>query len=151
MFVGLDVHKKYTEAAIVDDEGVIAGQERIENKPELIEAFSERLCNATIVMESSSTWYWLYEILSKRHRVVPSNPVKTKAIASAKLKTNKVDALMLANLLRGGYIAECQRAIEAPDGPQGIRQVQGEPHKNQRHGEEQDPLLPPHEQREDRS
>lgn len=107
MFVGLDVHKKYTEAAIVDDEGVIAGQERLENKPELIEAFSEKLSNATIVMESSSTWYWLYEILSKRHKVVLSNPVKTKAIASAKLKTDKVDALMLANLLRGGYIAEC--------------------------------------------
>lgn len=35
-----------------------------------------------------------------------SNPAKTKAIASAKLKTDKVDALMLANLLRGGYIAE---------------------------------------------
>lgn len=38
---------------------------------------------------------------------MPSNPVKTKAIASTKLKTNKVDAVMLANLLRGGYIAEC--------------------------------------------
>ena len=59
-----------------------------------------------MVMESSSTWYWLYEILSRRHRVVLSNPAKTKAIASAKLKTDKVDALMLANLLRGGYIAE---------------------------------------------
>jgi len=78
MFVGLDVHKKYTEAAIVDDEGVIAGQERLENKPKLIEAFSEKLSNATIVMESSSAWYWLYEILSKRHRVVLSNPVKIR-------------------------------------------------------------------------
>jgi transposase len=37
---------------------------------------------------------------------VLSSPAKTKAIASAKLKTDKVDALMLANLLRGGYIAE---------------------------------------------
>jgi transposase len=32
--------------------------------------------------------------------------VKTKAIASAKVKTDHVDALMLANLLRGGYVAE---------------------------------------------
>jgi transposase len=59
-----------------------------------------------MVLESSSTWYWLYEILSRKHKVVLSNPAKTKAIASAKLKTDKVDALMLANLLRGGYIAE---------------------------------------------
>jgi transposase len=106
MFVGLDVHKKYTEVAIVDEEGVIERQERIENEPELVEEFSCRLSNADMVLESSSTWYWLYEILSRRHKVVLSNPAKTKAIASAKLKTDKVDALMLANLLRGGYIAE---------------------------------------------
>jgi transposase len=106
MFVGLDVHKKYTEVAIVDEEGVVSKQERIENEPARIEEFSNRLNNATMVMESSSSWYWLYEILSRKHRVVLSNPAKTRAIASAKLKTDKVDALMLANLLRGGYIAE---------------------------------------------
>jgi transposase len=106
MFVGLDVHKKYIEVAIVDEEGAVTEQERIENEPGLIEEFSNRLSNADMVMESSSTWYWLYEILSRKHKVVVSNPAKTKAIASAKLKTDKVDALMLANLLRGGYIAE---------------------------------------------
>ena len=106
MFVGLDVHKKYTEVAIVDEDGVVEKQERIENEPRQIEEFSNKLSNATMVLESSSSWYWLYEILSRRHRVVLSNPAKTKAIASAKLKTDKVDALMLANLLRGGYIAE---------------------------------------------
>ncbi|MFZ0893934.1 MAG: hypothetical protein WAZ77_05465 [Candidatus Nitrosopolaris sp.] len=39
--------------------------------------------------------------------VVLSNPVKTRAIASAKIKTDKLNAIKLANLLRGGYIAEC--------------------------------------------
>jgi len=106
MFVGLDVHKKYTEVAIVDEDGVVEKQERIENEPRQIEEFSNKLSNATMVLESSSSWYWLYEILSRKHKVVLSNPAKTKAIASAKLKTDKVDALMLANLLRGGYIAE---------------------------------------------
>ena len=106
MFVGLDVHKKYTEVAVVDEDGVVGKQERIKNEPALIEEFSNSLSNASMVLESSSTWYWLYEILSKRHKVVLSHPAKTRAIASAKLKTDKVDALMLANLLRGGYIAE---------------------------------------------
>ena len=88
-------------------DGVIEKQERIENEPGKIEEFSNMLSNAEMVLESSSTWYWLIEILSRRHKVVLSNLGKTKAIASAKLKTDKVDALMLANLLRGGYIAEC--------------------------------------------
>ena len=48
-------------------------------------------------------------ILSKEKHldVVLSNPIKTKAIASAKIKTDKLDALKLADLLRGGYIAKC--------------------------------------------
>ena len=43
----------------------------------------------------------------KHLNVVLSNPIKTRAIASAKIKTDKLDAAKLANLLRGGYIAEC--------------------------------------------
>jgi hypothetical protein len=44
--------------------------------------------------------------LSERHNVTLSNPLKTKAIAESKVKTDKVDSLTLASLLRGGYIAE---------------------------------------------
>lgn len=44
--------------------------------------------------------------MSKRHSVVLSNPAKTKTIASAKLKKNKVGESMLATLPKGGYIAE---------------------------------------------
>ena len=39
--------------------------------------------------------------------MVLSNPVKNKAIASAKVKTDKIDSAMLATLLRGGFVAEC--------------------------------------------
>jgi len=49
-------------------------------------------------------------MLEKRKRrlnVWLSNPAKTRAIASAKIKTDKFDAVKLADLLRGGYIAEC--------------------------------------------
>ncbi|MGC9146175.1 MAG: IS110 family transposase, partial [Nitrososphaeria archaeon] len=76
--------------------------------PDELINFSESLpVNSNVVIESSSTWYWAYRILSERHHVVLSNPLKTKAIASAKVKTDKIDALTLANLLRGGYIPEC--------------------------------------------
>jgi transposase len=96
MFVGLDVHKKYSQVAIIDENGVVEKQERIKNEPRLIEEFSDKLKDAALVMESCSSWYWLYEILSRKHKIVLSSPAKTKAIASAKLKTDKVDALMLA-------------------------------------------------------
>jgi len=108
MFVGLDLHKNYLQAAVVDDEGRLLKQQRIPNTEEDIETFSTHLNNnSEIVIESSSTWYHAYELLTKHHHVILSNPVKTKAIASAKVKTDKVDAVTLAQLLRGGYIPEC--------------------------------------------
>jgi transposase len=107
MYASLDLHKVYSQAVVMDTDGVVEREERIENSAENMEKFSDGLPPSTqVVIESSSTWYWVYQILSKKHKVVLANPLKTKAIASAKLKTDKVDALKLANLLRGGYIAE---------------------------------------------
>ena len=59
-----------------------------------------------VVIESSSAWHHIYEHLFKRYQIVLSNPVKMKAIASAKVKADRLGALTLANLLRGGYVAE---------------------------------------------
>jgi IS605 OrfB family transposase len=106
MFVGLDVHKNYLQAAVVDGRGTLLKEGRIPNRIDEIRMFFADVDDAKIVIESSSAWYHIYELLSKSHKVVLSNPVKTKAIASAKVKTDRVDALTLANLLRGGYIAE---------------------------------------------
>ncbi|HYA83898.1 MAG TPA: transposase [Candidatus Bathyarchaeia archaeon] len=61
--------------------------------------------NTKVVTESSGMWYNIYACLSKRRLDVRlSNPAKTRAIASAKIKTDKLDAVNLADLLRGGYI-----------------------------------------------
>ncbi|MDG6926682.1 MAG: IS110 family transposase [Nitrososphaerota archaeon] len=107
-YVGMDLHKAFTQYAVVNGDGVILDEGRIENEdPSELEKFSDSLAaNTNIVIESSSTWYWVYKMLSKRHHVILSNPAKTKAIASAKVKTDRIDSITLANLLRGGYIAE---------------------------------------------
>jgi transposase len=108
MYAALDVHKVYSQIAVEDEDGVLLREERLENDPDMIEKFSDSLPpDTSMVLESSSSWYWMYSILSKRHNVILSNPIKTKAIASAKVKTDRVDALTLVNLLRGGYIPEC--------------------------------------------
>jgi transposase len=113
MYVGLDLHKNYLQAAVIDKKGTLLKQERIQNQDDSIRSFFERKKlksgNNEIVIESSSTWYHVYELLSEdeRNHVILSNPIKTKAIASAKVKTDKIDAVTLAQLLRGGYIPEC--------------------------------------------
>jgi len=50
----------------------------------------------------------LYEALDSKNinNVVLANPMKNKAIASARVKTDKVDAKILSHLLRADLVAE---------------------------------------------
>jgi len=111
MFVGMDLHKNYLQIAVMNEKGKVLENSRINNNLKQLEKFFDNFKDqkARIVMESSCVWYNIYRYLSEERRfnVVLSNPVKTRAIASAKIKTDKLDAVKLANLLRGGYIAEC--------------------------------------------
>jgi transposase len=111
MFVGVDVHKNYLQIAVLDEKGEILTNSRVDNNLIKVNEFFDSLHpsnNTKVVMESSGMWYNIYESLRKRHLDVRlSNPAKTRAIASAKIKTDKLDAAKLADLLRGGYIAEC--------------------------------------------
>jgi len=107
MYVGLDLHKATINATVMDENGTVLNEVKIKSEPDSLRDFSESIpFGSDIAIESSSTWYWAYRILSERHNdVTLSNPLKTKAIAESKVKTDKVDSLTLANLLRGGYIA----------------------------------------------
>lgn len=113
MFVGMDIHKNYLQIVIMDNKGKLMRNDRIDNNRDEINRFFSNndveQKNSQLVMESSCTWYSVYQYLAgeKHLDIVLSNPVKTRAIASAKIKTDKVDAVKLADLLRGGYISEC--------------------------------------------
>ena len=91
----------------MEKNGTVDREERIENSQENMGRFSDDLLQGTeVVIDPSSIWYWVYQILGQRHYVVLSNPLKMRAMASAKLKTDRADVLTLTNLLRGGYMAE---------------------------------------------
>ena len=100
MYVGLDLHKATINAAVMDEN--VLNDVKIKSEPDSLRDFSDSIpLGSDIVIESSLTWYWTYRILSEGHNVTLSNPLKTKAIAESKVKTDKVDSLTLANLLRG--------------------------------------------------
>lgn len=109
-FVGLDVHKKTIRISAMEADGNELANWPINNTPKSVEvAFKAIPKTAIAVMESSSVWKDLYfqirDILG--YEVILSNPRYTKMIAESKKKTDKVDAKILADLLRGRYIVEC--------------------------------------------
>jgi len=62
---------------------------------------------------TGNTWAIATVLASRAGRVVVSNPVKTRAIAEAKVKTDKVDAEILAQLLAADYLPAVWRPDEA--------------------------------------
>jgi len=111
MYVGIDLHKKFLQVAVMDNDGKILQNKKVDNTHESIKKhFADISLYASIVMESSSVWYDTYRFLTDTlgyNKVILSNPYLTKAIAASKKKTDKIDAKILADLLRGGYIATC--------------------------------------------
>lgn len=58
-------------------------------------------------MESTGVWESIYNMLElKGYETKLANPVRTKAIAYARIKTDAIDASTLANLLRIDLIEE---------------------------------------------
>lgn len=58
-----------------------------------------------IAVEATGTWRWFVEKARELgHKVYLLHPKQTKAIASARLKSDKVDALMLARLLKADLL-----------------------------------------------
>src|SRR5438094_8432041 len=60
-------------------------------------------------MEACWNWGWLYDLLAKIggiDEVVLAHPYKTRLIAEAQIKTDRIDAQALAKLLRGDLIAQ---------------------------------------------
>ena len=93
LFVGLDLHKVYSEFAVMDIFGNVLRQGRVENTLEKMKEFSESVPErSSMVIESSSTWYWAHKLLSERHNVTLSNPVKNKAIASDEEQDRRLPA-----------------------------------------------------------
>ena len=103
--VGVDLHKRMSQIAVLTEEGEIA-QRRLANDPAALQAFFGQLPPHTpVAIEASGTWWWLVDLLEGAgHQPVLSNPKQTKAIAAARLKNDRVDAERLALLLRGDLL-----------------------------------------------
>jgi transposase len=106
---GIDLHKRFSQVAAIDEETGEVWENRLPNDSKAVEMFFSSLPGPVVAaVESTFGWYWLVDALQEMGiEVVLSNPVQTKAICSAKVKNDKVDAMMLANLLEADILPAC--------------------------------------------
>ena len=110
LYVGMDVHKATIQVAAMDAAGNIVLETNIKADRNSVDRLLSKIPKGSkFVIESSSVYRWIYDHMTDDLGldVVISNPFLTKAIAASKKKTDKTDARVLADLLRGGYSIAC--------------------------------------------
>lgn len=105
-YVGLDLAKKETQVAVLNSDGKQIASRRFQaTAGNYRQLASELGPNDCVALEVSTNSFNVARILmTSTARVRISDPVKTKVIASAKVKTDKIDARVLAELDRADYL-----------------------------------------------
>jgi len=113
-YSGIDLHTDNCYITTLDEHGELVKQQRIENISDLVLGYFDSLPGPHIaVVESTSGWYWLGDLLEDHGielvlaHAIPIN--RDKAIAYAKVKTDKVDSHTLAILLRQNLIPRAHK------------------------------------------
>ena len=104
-YIGMDVHREFAQLAVVED-GLVRDEGRIGVTPEALRPWAEGLRgDDQVALEATGNSDAIANLLTPLvGRVVVSNPSKTRAIAEAKVKTDKVDARILAQLLAADFL-----------------------------------------------
>lgn len=105
-YLALDIHKHYSIVAGVDFEGqVIVEPVRIEHAE--LESWLAKHIQPTdhVVIESTTNAWHIYDLLEPlAEKVLVANPIKVKQIATARVKTDIRDTLILARMLAANMI-----------------------------------------------
>jgi transposase len=98
VYVGIDVHKRFCQAALMDEHGTILREFQFDNTLEgassLVNLARSINPHVEAVLEPSANyWIKVYDKLEGEGvKVKLSNPSRTKAIAEARIKTDRIDA-----------------------------------------------------------
>jgi transposase len=104
VFVGIDLHKQYSYVVVLNARGDALDERRLVNTK--VAAYIARLAEPVhVTLEATFNGQAIVEQLEdKVAEVALAHPKQVKAIASARIKTDKIDARVLADLLRTNLV-----------------------------------------------
>ncbi len=106
--VGIDLHRNRSHIAVIDEHGELSLSRRIVNdRTTFLELLGGLEGESSIAVEATYGWEWLAELLEDAgYDIHLAHPLRTRAIAAARVKTDAVDAKTLAHLLRADLLPE---------------------------------------------
>src|SRR3989475_13273537 len=104
VYVGIDVHRKRSQVAVIDAKGEVLANRNVPNGVEpILKVIGGLPPGAPAAFEAAFGWGGLAGVL-EGYGVDPhlGHPLRGKAIASARVENDKVEAPIFAPLLRAG-------------------------------------------------
>jgi transposase len=100
------IYRRRSQIAIIDEHGEIKQQRIATGRQTFTDALGDP-DDTHVALEATYGWEWLADQLtSAGFDVHLAHPLRTRAIAAARVKTDAVDARTLAHLLRTGLLPE---------------------------------------------
>ena len=114
--IGMDVHRSMAVIAVVEGNRLSRGG-RIDLTRDAVIKFGRKLrSDDEVVIEATVNTAMIVRLLRPSvRRVVIANPLQVRAIAHAKIKTDKIDAAVLAKLHASGFLPEVWMPDEATE------------------------------------
>jgi len=99
-YCGIDLHAEYSQVCILDEDGEVMETSRVRTSRKALERFFCR-DRMRVALEAGGSSPWVSRLLgSLGHEVVVCSPRRVRLIAESSLKNDKVDAEVLARLVR---------------------------------------------------
>jgi transposase len=106
-YIGVDYHKSYSYIVVKNEDGLVEQRGNVSNEKEQIRRFIEPYRPGKAVVEATRNWGVIYDWLEETlDDVALAHPLKVRAIAEARIKTDKISADILCDLLRSNLLPE---------------------------------------------
>ncbi|MFH1768673.1 MAG: IS110 family transposase [Candidatus Omnitrophota bacterium] len=105
-YVGVDLHKERSWFYIMDENGRRISSKSISNEIRVLKGYFESVPRPfKLAVEATYNWYFFVDLAEEyAEKVYLANSYELKAFAKRNKKTDKIDAKLIADVLRKGYL-----------------------------------------------
>lgn len=105
-YVGVDLHKETSWFHVIDQDGKLITSKSIPNQIWMLKEFFQEIPQPfSVAVESTYNWYFFVDLAREySNNVFLANSYELKAFAKRNKKTDKIDAKLIADILRKGFL-----------------------------------------------
>lgn len=108
-YLGIDLHKRNAYCCLLSESGQVIKSQRVPARRDALREFLGSIPGPTrVALEATRNWYWVFDALEpEAERITLAHPAKTRLIAETRIRTDKVDSRIYAELDRINFLPAC--------------------------------------------